>query len=329
MRVFVTGATGFIGSAVTRELIAHGHQVTGLARTDRAAAALRAAGATPHQGSLRDPASLRSAARDADGAIHLAFSFSLPQLPLGRLLGVFLGGSPTGLMRRAMMAIMQTDRAAIDALGEALQGSDRPLVTTFGTMGLAGAGERAARPATEADPPNPKSPGYGRALNERAVETWASRGVRASIVRLAPSVHGDGDKGLVPQIIAAARKAGEAIYVGDGQNRWSGVHRQDAATLFRLALEKGAAGARYHGVGEEGVAFRAIAEVVGRQLNAPVRAVTLAEASKRLGWFGPFIAIDNPASSLATRQQLGWRPAGPTLLEDLAGGGYFAAPQSS
>ena len=227
-------------------------------------------------------------------------------------------------MGRAAAAIMAADRAAIDALGEALRSSGRPLVTTFATMGLAGAGEPAARPATEADRPNPKSPGYGRARNEQAVEQWASRGVRASLVRLAPSVHGAGDKGLVPQLIAAARKRGEAIYVGDGQNRWSGVHRQDAATLFRLALENGTAGAHYHGVAEEGVAFRSIAEVIGRRLSLPVGSKTLAEAGRRLGWLGPFVAIDNPASSLITRRDMDWRPIGPTLLEDIDSDGYFA-----
>lgn len=324
MRVFVTGATGFIGRALTRELIAHGHQVTGLARSERAAEALRAAGAEPHRGSLRDLDSLRRGAKTADGVIHLAFTFALPELPLPRLLKVFLGGSPTRIPDRAVAALMQTDRAAIDALGGALQGSDRPLATTFGTMGLAAAGERALRPATEADLPNPKSPGYARALNEQAVERWASRGVRASIVRLAPSVHGEEDAGLVPQLIAAARKHGEAIYVGDGQNRWGGVHRQDAAALFRLALEAGTAGAHYHGVADVGAPFRAIAEVIGRRLGLPVRSATLAEAKRQLSWFAPFVAIDNPASSLVTQRDLGWTPTGPALLADIDTDSYFA-----
>jgi nucleoside-diphosphate-sugar epimerase len=332
MRVFVTGATGFIGRAVTCELIAHGHAVVGLARSDAAAATLRKAGAEAHRGSLRDLDSLRRGAAASDGVIHLAFTFSLAEMPLGRLAGVFLGGAPTGIPMRVMRAIVQTDRAAIDALGGGLvgeglagggaQASGRPLVTAFGVMGL-GAAERASRPAIEADGPNPASPGYGRALNEQAVDAWASRGLRASVVRLAPSVHGDGDKGLVPQLIASARKRGEAIYVGDGQNRWSGVHRDDAASLFRLALEQGTAGARYHGVAEDGVAFRAIAELIGRRLGAPARSIRPADASRRLGWLGPFIGVDNPASSAATRQALAWRPTGPTLLQDLDREEYF------
>ena len=324
MRVFLTGATGFIGRAVTRDLIAHGHQVVGLARSTRAADALRQAGVEPHPGSLHDPDSLRRGAASADGAIHLAFSFALGELPPGRLLGAFLGGSPTRIAARVMGALMQTDRLGIDALGDGLKGSGRPLVTTFGVMGLAGAGERAARPAIEADLPNRASPGYGRALNEQAVDVWAARGVRASLVRLAPSVHGDGDTGLIPQLISAARKRGEAIYVGDGENRWSGVSRQDAATLFRLALEQGTAGARYHGVADEGVPFRAIAERIGQRLSVPVRARTLAAAKRQLGWFGPFVAIDNPASSLRTQRDVGWCPTGPSLLPDLDRDAYFA-----
>jgi nucleoside-diphosphate-sugar epimerase len=324
MRVFVTGATGFIGSAVTRDLVEHGHQVIGLARSDRAADALRKAGVEPHPGSLHDLDSLRRGAASADGVIHLAFTVSLTELPIRRLLGAFLGGSPADVPGRLMTAIMQTDRIGIDALGGALSGSDRPLVTTFGVMGLAAAGERAMRPVTEADKPNPGSPGYARALNEHAVEAWAARGVRASLVRLAPSVHGDGDTGLIPQLIGAARKRGEAIYVGDGENRWGGVHRQDAATLFRLALENGAAGARYHGVADEGVPFRSIAEVIGRRVGVPVRSRTQAEANRQLGWFGPFIAIDNPASSTRTQQDLGWKPTGPSLLPDIDRDSYFA-----
>ncbi len=288
MRVFVTGATGFIGKALTADLIAHGHEVVGLARSEAAAAALRANGAKALRGSVRDLESLRRGAAEADGVIHLAFTFSPLGMPPGRVLGAVFGGSPAGLMGRMMSAVGATDRAAIDALGAELQGSGRPLVTTFAAMGVAGApGDRAERPATEADAPNPLSPGYMRAVNERAVTTWADRGVRASIVRLAPSVHGDGDKGLVPQLAAAARKHGAAIYIDEGANRWCGVHRADAATLFRLALESGVAGRVYHGVGDDGLRLREIAEIIGRRLHLPVTAKTVREAQGQLGWIAP------------------------------------------
>ncbi len=323
MRVFVTGATGFIGRAVVKDLIAHGHQVVGLARSEKAAAALRAAGASPHAGSVQDLESLRQGTVGTDGVIHLAFTFSFADMPLGRRLKVFLG-APWGLMGRAMSAIGRTDREAIDALGAALQGSGRPLVTTFGTMGLAGApGERAARPARESDGPNPRSAGYGRAANEAAVARWASRDVRASIIRLAPSVHGDGDKGLIPMLIAGARKHGQAIHVGDGDNNWCGVHRADAAALYRLALENGRAGGVYHGVGDAGVSMRTIAEVIGRRLSLPVRSATLQDARKQMSFFAPFVATDNPATSELTCSELGWRPTGPSLIEDLDGPAYF------
>lgn len=324
MRVFVTGATGFIGRAVTRELIAHGHQVVGLARSKASAAALRAAGADAHRGSVRNLESLRRGAAEADGVIHLAFTFSPADMPLARALGVLLGGAPNRIVSRMMAAVGATDRSAIDALGGALQGSGRPLVTTFATMGLAdAAGEGAARPATEADAPNPRSPGFARAVNEGAVAAWAKRGVRASIVRLAPSVHGNGDKGLIPHIIRAARRSGEALYVADGAHRWCGVHRDDAAVLFRLALEKGAAGGIYHGVGDDGAPFREIGEIVGRRLGLPVSSVTLAEARRRLGFIGPFVATDNPVGSERTRRDLGWHPAGPSLLRDMDRDDYF------
>ncbi|HUO21386.1 MAG TPA: SDR family oxidoreductase [Caulobacteraceae bacterium] len=327
MRVFVTGATGFIGREVVRDLIAHGHQVVGLARSEQSAAALRAAGAAPHAGSVRDLDSLRRGAAEADGVIHLAFTFSFADMPMARRLKVFLGGGPWGIMGRAMAAIAQTDREAIDALGGALQDSGRPLVTTFGVMGLAGGpGEAALRPATEADPPNPRSAGYGRAQTESAVSGWASRGVRASIVRLAPSVHGAGDKGLVPILIGAARKRGEAVYVGEGNNTWCGVHRTDAASLYRLALEKGRPGGVYHGVGDAGLSMRAIAQTIGRRLQIPAGPATLKQVRQQMSFFAPFVATDNPATSLLTQQELGWRPTGPSLSDDLDGPAYFSPP---
>ena len=324
MRVFITGGTGFIGPALARDLMAHGHEVVGLARSDASAQALRAIGVRPHRGSLKNPESLRSAAREADGVIHLAYTFSPGDLPKGRLLGAVLGGPPWRVVLRMMKAITATNNASLDALGAALQGTGRPLVTAFATMGVAGAaGDHALRIATETDPPNPASPGYVRSVSEAVVQRWARRGVRASIVRLAPSVHGPGDKGLVPQLGDAARKHREVLYVGDGANRWSGVHRDDAVTLFRLALEHGVAGGVYHGVGEAGLTYRNIAETVSRRLGLPARSGTQAEAHRQLGFVAPFIAVDNPVDSEHTRQQLGWQALGPTLSEDLDGPAYF------
>jgi nucleoside-diphosphate-sugar epimerase len=324
MRVFVTGATGFIGSAVAAELMGAGHAVTALARSEAAARALSAKGIQPHLGNLGDMEILRSAAAAADGVIHLAFMHSPSQIPFGPRMGVFFGGLPTGIVTRFMAAASEADRRAIDTLGEALKGSGRGLVTTFGTMGLSHVGFRAGKPATEQDEPDPLSSGLARAKTEENVEALGSLGVRATMIRLAPSVHGDGDTGLVPQLIDIARKKGNSAYIGDGKNRWPAVHRRDAAQLFRLALEKGVAGARYHGVGEEGIPFRSIAEAIGSGLSIPVGSISLKEAAKKLSFFGAFAATDNPSSSNLTREQLGWEPTGPGLLADLNGPGYFA-----
>jgi len=325
MRIFVTGATGFIGSAVVEELMGAGHTVTALARSEVAAKALSAKGIQPHLGNLDDMQSLRSAAAAADGVIHLAFMHTPSQIPFGQRMGVIFGGLPTGIVTRFMGAASEADRRAIDTFGEALKGSGRPLVTTFGTMGLSHTGFRAASPATEEDEPDPLSSGFARARTEENVEAVASLGVRATMVRLAPTVHGDGDTGLVPQLIGIARKKGNSAYIGDGQNRWPAVHRRDAARLFRLALEKGVAGARYHGVGEEGIPFRSIAEAISRGLSIPASSISPKEAAKQLSFFGAFAATDNPSSSNLTRAQLGWEPTGPGLLADLNGPGYFAA----
>jgi nucleoside-diphosphate-sugar epimerase len=318
MRVFVTGATGFVGSAVVRELIDAGHAVTGLARTDAAAQALRTAGAKAHPGSLEDLDSLKSGAAAADGVVHLAFMHALPSMSLGRRMRIVLGGLPGGIVSRFMAVTTGADRAAIDAMCAALERSGRPLIATFGTMGLVPSGRM-----TEADAPDPRSPGAARAVTEAAVQAWATRGVRAMIVRLPPSVHGEGDTGLVPQLIDIARKKGRAVYVGDGLNRWSAVARGDAARLFRLALENGVAGARYHAVAEEGVQFRDIAGVIGRRLGVPVTSATPSEAKGMFSWFAPFVAADNPASSLLTRAALGWEPAGPGLITDIDRPAYF------
>jgi nucleoside-diphosphate-sugar epimerase len=324
MRVFVTGATGFIGSAVTEELMAAGHTVTALARSEAAAKKLSAKGIQPILGGLDDRECLRSAAAAADGVIHLAFMHGPSQIPFLKRMAVIVGGLPSGIAGRFMKVASEADREAIDAFSAALQGSGRPLVTTFGTMGLSHVGLRAAKPATEQDEPDPLSAGIARARTEEKVEALASLGVRATMIRLAPSVHGDGDTGLVPQLIAIARQKGRFAYVGDGQNRWPAVHRRDAARLYRLAIEKGVAGARYHGVAEEGIPFRSIATVIGRQLSIPVDSISAKEAAKAFSWFGDFAATDNPASSDRTRTELDWEPTQPGLLADLNGPGYFA-----
>ena len=325
MRVFVTGATGFVGTAVVAELIEAGHSVTALARSAEAAKTLSARGVQPHLGSLDDQDSLRSAAGAADGVIHLAYMHGLGQVPFTQRLRILFGGLPTGIITRFMAIASEADRRAIETIGAALKGSGRPLVTTFGTMGLSHDGLNAPRPAGENDEPDPLSPGVARAKTEENVEALASVGIRATIVRLAPSVHGDGDTGFVPALIRIARKKGHSAYIGEGRNRWPAVHRRDAARLFRLVLEKGVAGTRYHGVAEEGVPFRCLAEVIGRQLHVSAGSISARLAAKQFSYLAGFAATDNPTSSHQTREQLGWEPSGPELLTELNGQSYFAA----
>ena len=317
MRVFVTGANGFIGSALVQELTGAGHSVVGLARTTEAAEALRRRGATPHAGALTDLDSLRAAASNCDGVIHLAFIHRLSQITLRNRLQVLFGGRPGNIASRFMQVATQADQGAIDALGSSLRGSARPLVSTFGTLGLTSPGKAWPSPATETDPPDPRSPGFGRALAERSVQAWAHRGVRASIIRLAPTVHGEGNAGFATELIRIARRTGAAAYLGEGRNRWPAVQRTDAARLFRLALEQASAGACYHGVAEEGIPLRDLAGAIARRLNVPCQALAPEQASRHFGWLAPFVGLDNFTSAQQTQAALAWRPEPPGLLAHL------------
>ncbi|EYF04843.1 SDR family oxidoreductase [Chondromyces apiculatus] len=296
MRVFVTGATGFIGTAVVRELLGAGHEVLGLARNDAAAEALARSGAAAHRGDLSDVESLAAGARACEGVIHLAFIHDFS----------------------AYAAAVETDRKAIEALAGALEGSGKALVVTSGTALLT-----PGRTGTEEDAPERGHTLGQRGASEQVVLEAAGRGVRASVVRLPPSVHGAGDHGFVPTLIEIARRTGFSGFVGDGANRWPAVHRGDAARLFRLAVEKAAPGTRLHGVAEEGVAMRAIAEVIGAGVGVPVRSVAAEEAAAHFTWLAKFAAVDNPTTSARTRASLGWRPEGPGLLTDMRENGYF------
>lgn len=295
MRVFVTGASGFVGSAILQELLRAGYQVLGLARSDAAAQAVKQAGAEAYRGDVEDVASLRGAVAQVDAVIHTAFNHDFSKFA----------------------ANCESDRRVIETLGAALEGSARPLVVTSGTALLA-----SGQVATE-DAAVPDASALPRVASEHAAAAAAARGVRVSVVRLPPSVHGEGDHGFVPLLIGMAREKGASAYVGEGLNRWPSVHRLDAATLFRLAMEKGAAQARYHAVDDEGVAFREIAAVIGRRLNVPLLAKTPGEAGGHFGWFVHFAAIDNPASSRCTRELLGWQPRHSKLIADLDGPHYF------
>jgi nucleoside-diphosphate-sugar epimerase len=294
MRVFVTGATGFIGSALIPELINAGHQVLGLARSDAGAKSLTAAGAQVHRGDLEDLESLRKAAASSDGVVHLGFIHDFSKF-------------------EANCAI---DKRAIEALGAALAGSDRPLVVTSGVALLA-----EGRVATEDDTPSPNFPRF----SEPAALALVPQGVRASVVRL-PQVHDTRKQGLVSYLIAVAREKGVSAFIDDGCNRWPAVHLADAAHLYRLALEKGTAGARYHAIAEEGVPLRDIAEAIGRGLKIPAVSKSSDQAAEHFGWLGLFARTDCPASSTLTERRLGWRPtAQPGMIADLENMRYFEA----
>jgi nucleoside-diphosphate-sugar epimerase len=309
MRVFVTGASGWIGSAVVPELIGAGHQVTGLARSEASAAALTAAGAQVQRGTIDDLDRLRSAAAASDGVIHLAFKHDI----------AFSGG---------FQAAADADRGAIETFGEALAGSGRPFVIASGTLGLA-----PGRVATERDGrvPDPDvtpliGGAAGRLANAHLTLSLAARGVRSSVLRLPPTVHGEGDNGFMAALVGIARDKGVSGYLGDGSNRWPAVHRLDAAHLFRLALEQAPAGSALHAIADEGVPIRAVAEVIGRHLDIPVAAIPAEDAAAHFGWLAGLIGADSPASSTLTRELLGWQPTHPGLIDDLDKGHYFDNP---
>lgn len=296
MRVFVTGASGWIGSAVVPELLSAGHEVLGLARSDTSAAALTAVGADVHRGDLDDLTSLRAGADASDAVIHLAFKHNFAD---------FLGAG-------------HTERAAITALGGVLSGTDRPLLFASGIAALA-----PGRLANELDTSPAIGPDSPRGGGEQLALGFAESGVRAVSLRFAPTVHGEGDHGFISTIVKIARERGVSGYIGDGSNRWPAAHRLDVARMICLALEKAPAGSAVHGVAEEGIPTREIAEAIGRHLDLPVVSVAPEDASAHFGWIGAFFSVDMPTSSTRTQELLGWTPTHPTLLADLEAGYYF------
>lgn len=304
MRIFVTGASGWIGSAVVPELIGAGHQAVGLARSDASAEALVAAGAEVLRGDMDDLDVLTAGAATSDGVIHLAFKHDIA------FAGDFDGA-------------VAADRRAIETFGEALAGTDKPFVIASGLMGVV-----QGRVATEEDgrdvDPDGEGAVAGRHANAHYVLSLADRGIRSTVLRLPPTTHGDGDQGFMAVTIDAARRTGASGHVGDGSNRWPAVHRSDAARLFRLAVEDAPAGSVLHAVGDEGVPIKHVAEVIGRHLDVPVVSVAPEDAFTHFGWIGGFLAVDGPASGALTQKLLDWHPEGPGLIDDLEAGHYFS-----
>jgi len=294
MRVFVTGATGFIGTAIVQELLSAGHQVLGLARSDASAQKLTDAGAEAHRGDLENLDSLRGGAAQADGVIHAGFIHDFTRFA----------------------EVCEVDKVAIKTIGEVLQGSDRPFIVTSGTALI-----NPGKLATE-DMIAPFNPAWPRA-SEQAADSVTEKDVLAAVVRLSPSVHGDDDQhGFVPILVNIAKEKGFSAYIGEGQNRWNAVHRLDAARLFRLALENATPGARYHAASEEAITVKSIAEAISKQLNLPVKSIAPEAAAEHFGWFAQMASIDCPASSSWTREKLNWQPTHSTLLNDIENGVY-------
>jgi nucleoside-diphosphate-sugar epimerase len=309
MRIFITGASGWIGSAVVPELIGAGHQVVGLARSDASADALHAAGAEVERGTIDDLDTLRRAAGEADGVIHLAFKHDLA------FTGDFQGAA-------------DADRRAVETFGDALAGSDRPLVIASGTLWAAPGRLATEEDGHELDPPHAHALGAGPSTRQATGElvlSFASRNVRSCVLRLPPTVHGDGDHGFMATLVGIARERGVSGYIGDGANRWPAVHRLDAAVLFRLAVAGAPAGSTLHAVADEGVPIRDVAGVIGRHLDLPVVSIPAEQAGAHFTWLGGFLGIDGPASSAQTRALLGWEPAQAGLIADLEEGHYFRA----